>query len=175
MAEKQLIVVVEGTAAMGPFWQTVVSDYVEKIVRYSSYRFCFKCYCSNGKGKQNCVTMHFLMLLIVFFRVYWMFRKLYLFPELSIGSICDCERAITWRVMISFPNSEIRLRAHVSICVRVLNFNWNRYVLDVGTCLFRDYDTNLTIDARVGDLVLQNSRFVTVLVWRDRRSLFFFW
>ncbi|KAG6601303.1 Mediator of RNA polymerase II transcription subunit 25, partial [Cucurbita argyrosperma subsp. sororia] len=33
MAEKQLIVVVEGTAAMGPFWQTVVSDYIEKIVR----------------------------------------------------------------------------------------------------------------------------------------------
>ncbi|XP_038892144.1 mediator of RNA polymerase II transcription subunit 25 isoform X2 [Benincasa hispida] len=33
MAEKQLIVVVEGTAAMGPFWQTIVSDYIEKIVR----------------------------------------------------------------------------------------------------------------------------------------------
>uniref|UniRef100_A0A0A0KT51 Mediator of RNA polymerase II transcription subunit 25 n=1 Tax=Cucumis sativus TaxID=3659 RepID=A0A0A0KT51_CUCSA len=33
MADKQLIVVVEGTAAMGPFWQTVVSDYIEKIVR----------------------------------------------------------------------------------------------------------------------------------------------
>ena len=37
MAEKQLIVVVEGTAAMGPFWQTVVTDYIEKIVRYSSF------------------------------------------------------------------------------------------------------------------------------------------
>jgi hypothetical protein len=33
MAEKQLIVAVEGTAAMGPFWQTVVSDYLEKIIR----------------------------------------------------------------------------------------------------------------------------------------------
>ncbi|KAH0464009.1 hypothetical protein IEQ34_006795 [Dendrobium chrysotoxum] len=34
MAEKQLIVVVEGTAALGPYWQIVVSDYLEKIVRY---------------------------------------------------------------------------------------------------------------------------------------------
>lgn len=33
MAEKQLIVVVEGTAAMGPFWNTIVSDYLEKIIR----------------------------------------------------------------------------------------------------------------------------------------------
>ncbi|KAK4749027.1 hypothetical protein SAY87_026476 [Trapa incisa] len=33
MTEKQLIVAVEGTAAMGPYWQTVVSDYLEKIVR----------------------------------------------------------------------------------------------------------------------------------------------
>lgn len=33
MAEKQLIVVVEGTAAMGPYWPTVISDYVEKIIR----------------------------------------------------------------------------------------------------------------------------------------------
>jgi hypothetical protein len=33
MAEKQLIVAVEGPAAMGPFWQTVVSDYLEKIIR----------------------------------------------------------------------------------------------------------------------------------------------
>lgn len=33
MAEKQLVVAVEGTAAMGPFWQTVVSDYLEKIIR----------------------------------------------------------------------------------------------------------------------------------------------
>ncbi|KAK9934794.1 hypothetical protein M0R45_021923 [Rubus argutus] len=33
MAEKQLIVVVEGTAAVGPYWPTVISDYVEKIIR----------------------------------------------------------------------------------------------------------------------------------------------
>ncbi|XP_078153645.1 mediator of RNA polymerase II transcription subunit 25-like isoform X5 [Carex rostrata] len=34
MAEaKQLIVVVETTAAMGPYWSTILSDYVEKIIR----------------------------------------------------------------------------------------------------------------------------------------------
>ncbi|CAI0459034.1 unnamed protein product [Linum tenue] len=33
MAEKQLIVAVEGTAAMGPYWVTIVSDYLEKIIR----------------------------------------------------------------------------------------------------------------------------------------------
>ncbi|XP_010672164.2 mediator of RNA polymerase II transcription subunit 25 isoform X2 [Beta vulgaris subsp. vulgaris] len=33
MAEKQLILVVEGTAAMGPYWSTIVSDYLEKIIR----------------------------------------------------------------------------------------------------------------------------------------------
>ncbi|XP_062111181.1 mediator of RNA polymerase II transcription subunit 25 isoform X2 [Humulus lupulus] len=33
MADKQLIVVVEGTAAMGPYWQSIVSDYLEKIIR----------------------------------------------------------------------------------------------------------------------------------------------
>ena len=33
MAEKQLVVAVEGTAAMGPYWQAVVSDYLDKIIR----------------------------------------------------------------------------------------------------------------------------------------------
>jgi hypothetical protein len=33
-AERQLVVAVEGTAALGPYWSTIVSDYVEKIVRY---------------------------------------------------------------------------------------------------------------------------------------------
>ncbi|KAF2311186.1 hypothetical protein GH714_019971 [Hevea brasiliensis] len=32
MAEKQLIVAVEVSAAMGPFWQTILSDYLEKII-----------------------------------------------------------------------------------------------------------------------------------------------
>lgn len=38
MAEKQLIVAVEGTAALGPYWQTIVTDYLEKIIR---------CFCGN--------------------------------------------------------------------------------------------------------------------------------
>lgn len=33
-AERQLVVAVEGTAALGPYWSTIVADYVEKIVRY---------------------------------------------------------------------------------------------------------------------------------------------
>ncbi|XP_021849458.1 mediator of RNA polymerase II transcription subunit 25 isoform X2 [Spinacia oleracea] len=33
MADKQLILVVEGTAAMGPYWSTIVSDYLDKIIR----------------------------------------------------------------------------------------------------------------------------------------------
>ncbi|MBA0738491.1 hypothetical protein Gogos_011837 [Gossypium gossypioides] len=37
MAEKQLIVAVEGTAAMGPYWQIILSDYLEKIIRSPSF------------------------------------------------------------------------------------------------------------------------------------------
>ncbi|MED6125045.1 Mediator of RNA polymerase II transcription subunit 25 [Stylosanthes scabra] len=33
MAEKQVIVVVESTAAMGPYWDTILVDYIEKIIR----------------------------------------------------------------------------------------------------------------------------------------------
>ncbi|GLU04780.1 hypothetical protein SLE2022_219120 [Rubroshorea leprosula] len=33
MAQKQLIVSVEGTAALGAYWKTILSDYLEKIVR----------------------------------------------------------------------------------------------------------------------------------------------
>lgn len=33
-ADRQLVVAVEGTAALGPYWSTIVSEYVEKIVRY---------------------------------------------------------------------------------------------------------------------------------------------
>ncbi|KAL9688486.1 hypothetical protein QQ045_032907 [Rhodiola kirilowii] len=33
MAEKQLIITVEGTAALGPFWKSIVTDYLEKIIR----------------------------------------------------------------------------------------------------------------------------------------------
>ncbi|TYI46071.1 hypothetical protein E1A91_D13G080900v1 [Gossypium mustelinum] len=44
MAEKQLIVAVEGTAAMGPYWHIVVSDYLDKIIR---------CFCSSELTGQN--------------------------------------------------------------------------------------------------------------------------
>uniref|UniRef100_A0A7N0T682 Mediator of RNA polymerase II transcription subunit 25 n=1 Tax=Kalanchoe fedtschenkoi TaxID=63787 RepID=A0A7N0T682_KALFE len=33
MAEKQLIIAVEGTAALGPFWKSIATDYLEKIIR----------------------------------------------------------------------------------------------------------------------------------------------
>ncbi|XP_051146160.1 mediator of RNA polymerase II transcription subunit 25-like isoform X2 [Andrographis paniculata] len=33
MVPKQLIVAVEGTAALGPYWKTIVSDYLDKIIR----------------------------------------------------------------------------------------------------------------------------------------------
>ncbi|KAJ8774518.1 hypothetical protein K2173_016964 [Erythroxylum novogranatense] len=33
MGEKQLIVAIEGTAAMGPFWSAVLAEYLEKIIR----------------------------------------------------------------------------------------------------------------------------------------------
>ncbi|ONM21471.1 Mediator of RNA polymerase II transcription subunit 25 [Zea mays] len=32
-ADRQLVVAVEGTAALGPYWSTIVAEYVEKIVR----------------------------------------------------------------------------------------------------------------------------------------------
>ncbi|KAH9707498.1 Mediator of RNA polymerase II transcription subunit 25 [Citrus sinensis] len=44
MSEKQLIVAVEGTAAMGPYWQSIVSDYLEKIIR---------CFCVNELAGQR--------------------------------------------------------------------------------------------------------------------------
>ncbi|XAR65400.1 hypothetical protein NMG60_11009519 [Bertholletia excelsa] len=33
MAKKQLIVVIEGTAALGPYWRTILADYLEDIIR----------------------------------------------------------------------------------------------------------------------------------------------
>ncbi|XP_043717046.1 mediator of RNA polymerase II transcription subunit 25-like [Telopea speciosissima] len=57
MAEKQLIVVVEGTAAMGPFWHTIVSDYLEKIIR----RFC-----GNELAGQKLSGANFELALVVF-------------------------------------------------------------------------------------------------------------
>lgn len=37
MAEKKLVVIIEGTAAMGPFWKSILSDYLEEIVRYGNF------------------------------------------------------------------------------------------------------------------------------------------
>ncbi|CAM8984073.1 unnamed protein product [Rhodiola kirilowii] len=33
MAERQLIIAVEGTAALEPFWRIIATDYLEKIIR----------------------------------------------------------------------------------------------------------------------------------------------
>lgn len=57
MAEKQLIVVVEGTAALGPYWQTLVSDYLEKIVR---------CFCGNELNGQKLSVANPELALVVF-------------------------------------------------------------------------------------------------------------
>ncbi|KAI4338728.1 hypothetical protein MLD38_023750 [Melastoma candidum] len=66
MAEKQLILVVEGTAAMGPYWKTIVSDYVEKIVR----SFCGNELSGQKSSGSNCE------LLLVMFN--------------SVGNYCSC-------------------------------------------------------------------------------------
>ncbi|XP_075484469.1 mediator of RNA polymerase II transcription subunit 25-like isoform X2 [Primulina tabacum] len=57
MVPKQLIVAVEGTAAVGPFWQTIVSDYLEKIVRS---------FCGNETTNQKQSTLHVELSLVMF-------------------------------------------------------------------------------------------------------------
>ncbi|KAL9401872.1 hypothetical protein Peur_005721 [Populus x canadensis] len=57
MADKQLIVAVEGTAAMGPFWSIIVSDYLEKIIR---------CYCGNETSGQKPPTSSAELSLVTF-------------------------------------------------------------------------------------------------------------
>ena len=37
-SERQLVVVVEGTAALGPYWPSIAAEDVEKIVRYALRR-----------------------------------------------------------------------------------------------------------------------------------------
>ncbi|XP_030939687.1 mediator of RNA polymerase II transcription subunit 25-like [Quercus lobata] len=44
MAAKRLVIVVDGTAAMGPYWRTIVSDYLEKIIRY---------FCGQSRGQEH--------------------------------------------------------------------------------------------------------------------------
>ncbi|XP_031249670.1 mediator of RNA polymerase II transcription subunit 25 isoform X2 [Pistacia vera] len=57
MSEKQLIVAVEGTAAMGPFWHTIVSDYLEKIIRS---------FCGNELAGQKGSTSNVELSLVTF-------------------------------------------------------------------------------------------------------------
>ncbi|KAH6771383.1 phytochrome and flowering time regulatory protein [Perilla frutescens var. hirtella] len=57
MVAKQLIVAVEGTAAIGPFWQIIVSDYLDKIIR---------CFCGNESMGQKPSTPQVELSLVVF-------------------------------------------------------------------------------------------------------------
>ncbi|KAL0463631.1 UNVERIFIED_CONTAM: Mediator of RNA polymerase II transcription subunit [Sesamum latifolium] len=57
MVPKQLIVAVEGTAAIGPFWQTIVSDYLDKIIR---------CFCGNESTGQKPPTSQVELSLVMF-------------------------------------------------------------------------------------------------------------
>ncbi|KAG8382932.1 hypothetical protein BUALT_Bualt05G0131300 [Buddleja alternifolia] len=57
MVAKQLIVAVEGTAAIGPFWKTIVSDYLDKIIRY---------FCGNELTGQKSSTTNVEMSLVMF-------------------------------------------------------------------------------------------------------------
>ncbi|KAL0380740.1 UNVERIFIED_CONTAM: Mediator of RNA polymerase II transcription subunit [Sesamum angustifolium] len=57
MVPKQLIVAVEGTAAIGPFWQTIVSDYLDKIIR---------CFCGNESTGQKPSTSQVELSLVMF-------------------------------------------------------------------------------------------------------------
>ncbi|KAK6931472.1 Mediator of RNA polymerase II transcription subunit 25, von Willebrand factor type A domain [Dillenia turbinata] len=56
-AEKQLIVVVEGTAAMGPYWKTILLEYLEKIIRN---------FCGQELTTQKPSTQNFELSLVMF-------------------------------------------------------------------------------------------------------------
>ncbi|XP_051144705.1 mediator of RNA polymerase II transcription subunit 25-like isoform X2 [Andrographis paniculata] len=57
MVSKQLIVAVEGTAAIGPYWKTIVADYLDKIVR---------CFYGNESTGQNSPTTNVELSLVMF-------------------------------------------------------------------------------------------------------------
>ncbi|XP_047946516.1 mediator of RNA polymerase II transcription subunit 25-like isoform X2 [Salvia hispanica] len=57
MAAKQLIIAVEGTAATGPFWQTIFSDYLDKIIR---------CFCGDDSIDKETSTPQVELSLVVF-------------------------------------------------------------------------------------------------------------
>ncbi|KAK1303080.1 Mediator of RNA polymerase II transcription subunit 25 [Acorus calamus] len=58
MAEKQLIIAVEGTAAMGPYWRTIFSDYLEKIIR---------CFCGSDVTGQKLAGVSSELALVIFY------------------------------------------------------------------------------------------------------------
>ncbi|KAL9240644.1 hypothetical protein vseg_014840 [Gypsophila vaccaria] len=62
MEEKQLIIVVEGTGAMGPHWKSIVSDYLVKIVR----AFCAKDKTSEKSTTSGASDSTFALALVVF-------------------------------------------------------------------------------------------------------------
>ncbi|XP_052199170.1 mediator of RNA polymerase II transcription subunit 25 isoform X2 [Diospyros lotus] len=57
MTEKKLIFAIEGTAAMGPFWPTIMSDYIEKIIR---------AFCGNELAGQKPSTSNVDLALVAF-------------------------------------------------------------------------------------------------------------
>ncbi|XP_050223396.1 mediator of RNA polymerase II transcription subunit 25 [Mercurialis annua] len=57
-AERQLIVAVEGSAAMGPFWQTILCDYLDKIIRS---------FCSNDLTGQKPLSSNVEFSLVTFY------------------------------------------------------------------------------------------------------------
>ncbi|PSR91194.1 Mediator of RNA polymerase II transcription subunit like [Actinidia chinensis var. chinensis] len=57
MADKQLIVAIEGTASMGPHWQSIVSDYLDKIIRT---------FCSNKLAGQKSSVSNVEFALVAF-------------------------------------------------------------------------------------------------------------
>ncbi|KAK4487499.1 hypothetical protein RD792_005859 [Penstemon davidsonii] len=57
MGPKQLIVAIEGTAAIGPFWQIILSEYLDKIIR---------CFCGNEQASQNTSTPNVELALVMF-------------------------------------------------------------------------------------------------------------
>ncbi|GLT91765.1 hypothetical protein SLE2022_096380 [Rubroshorea leprosula] len=59
MAQKQLIVAVEGTAALAPYWHTILPDYLEKIVRAFA--------ATNSTGQRTCFISNVEFNLVVFY------------------------------------------------------------------------------------------------------------
>ncbi|KAG0456134.1 hypothetical protein HPP92_023922 [Vanilla planifolia] len=76
MADKQLILVVEGTAALGPYWVTLVTEYIEKIIR---------CGLSSHGVSINLYSDLFRMIVDNFLLVFFMF----IYFETVIGELSE--------------------------------------------------------------------------------------